>query len=187
MFVGVSLSVNAAHIDELGIEITLVSSDGNGSFSVLYEEYFGADGWMWGGSSWQSNASKTVSASLASGPGTLINPGSFNITFDGITDFNAVETVGFGAGQINTNFINNTSDAARYSSVLNFSIDNFDNTQAYLVNISANDCCYVSGNGGTSFDGQLQFDITQTVPEPATLSIMFLGTIALFRRRFSKK
>jgi hypothetical protein len=187
MFMGMNMSANAGHIDQLGINITLVSSDGNGSFSVLYEEYFGADGWMWNGSSWNSNVTKTVSASLASGTGTIVNPGRFSISFDGITDLNAIETAGFGTSQSNTRFINGTSDAGRYSSILNFSITGFDKSQQYLVDITANDCCYVSGNGSTSFDGQLRFDITQTVPEPATMSIMLLGALGLFRRRFSKK
>jgi hypothetical protein len=188
MLVGMNMSANAGHIDQLGINITLVNSDGNGNFSVLYEQYFGADGWMYSGSSWQATANKSVTASLAAGSGILSNPGTFTTTFNGITDLNAVETAGFGTGQIGTQFINNTSDAARYSSILNFSIAGFDNTQQYLVDISADDCCYVSGNGSTSFDGQLRFDITQviTVPEPTTLGIMLLGVLGLFGRRFIK-
>jgi hypothetical protein len=189
MLFGLNISANAAHIDQLGINITLVSSDGNGNFSVLYQEYFGADGWMWGGSSWQSTYGASISASLATGTGLLSNPGNFTTLFDGLTDLNAIETAGFGVGQVNTHFVNDTSDAARYSAVLDFSITNFDASQSYLVNVSANDCCYVSGSGNTSFDGQLQFDITQVVdvPEPTTLGIMLLGTLGLFGRRFIKK
>lgn len=189
MLFGLNISANAAHIDQLGINITLVSSDGNGNFSVLYQEYFGADGWMWRGSSWDTTYGASISASLATGTGSLSNPGNFTILFDGITDLNAIETAGFGVGQINTHTVNDTSDAARYSAVLDFSIANFDASQPYLVNVSANDCCYVSGSGTTSFDGQLQFDITQVVdvPEPTTLGIMLLGTLGLFGRRFIKK
>jgi len=192
MLVGMNFSANAAHIDELGINITLVSSDGNGNFSVLYEEYFGADGWMWEDNNaglWNSTYGASISASLASGTGTLINPGSFTAIFDGITDLNAIETTGFGTGQISTHFVNDTSDAARYSSTLNFSINGFDKTQEYLVNVSADDCCFVTGSGSTSFDGQLQFDITQVVdvPEPTTFGIMLLGALGIFARRFSKK
>lgn len=192
MLFGLNISANAAHIDQLGINITLVSSDGNGNFSVLYQEYFGADGWMWerdNSGLWNSTYSASLTASLASGTGSLSNPGRFTTLFDGITDLNAIETAGFGVGQINTHFVNDTSDAARYSAVLDFSVANFDASQPYLVNVSANDCCYVSGSGTTSFDGQLQFDITQVVdvPEPTTLGIMLLGTLGLFGRRFIKK
>lgn len=190
MLVGMNMSANAGHIDQLGINITLVSSDGNGSFSVLYQEYFGANGWMWGSDNageWDNTYDASLSASLFAGTGTLSNPGSFTTSFDGLVDFNANETAGFGVGQINSNFVNDLTDAAVYSTVVNYTIAGFDNSQQYIVDIVANDCCYVSGGGSTSFDGQLRFDITQTVPEPATLSIMLLGTIALFRRRFNKK
>ncbi|SEL20431.1 PEP-CTERM protein-sorting domain-containing protein [Colwellia chukchiensis] len=192
MFLGLSFSANAAHIDELGINITLVSSDGNGNFSVLYEEYFGADGWMWGRDNpnlWNADYRASVSASLAQGPGTLSNPGNFFATFDGITDLNANETLGFGTSQINMHFVNDTTDAARYSKILDFTITGFDRTQSYLVDVSANDCCYVVGSGSTSFNGQLQFDITQVVgvPEPTTLGLMLLATFGLFGRQLRKK
>ena len=136
---------------------------------------------------WNATYGATLSSSLFAGTGTLSNPGSFTTSFDGLVDSNAVQTAGFGAGQLNTHFVNGLSDAAVYSAVIYFTITGFDNSQQYIVDIVANDCCYVSGGGGTSFGGQLQFDITQTVPEPATLSIMLLGIIALFRHRFSKK
>jgi hypothetical protein len=190
MLVGMNISANAGHIDQLGINISLVSSDGNGSFSVLYQEYFGADGWMWesdNSNEWATTYNASLTASLFAGPGTLSNPGSFTTSFDGIVDSNAVETTGFGAGQLNTHFVNGLSDAAVYSTVVDYTITGFDKSQQYLVDIIADDCCYVASSGSTSFDGQLRFDITQTVPEPATMGIMLLGTLALFRRRFSKK
>jgi PEP-CTERM motif-containing protein len=196
MLTGLNFSANAAHIDQLGIDISLNSSDGMGNFSVLYREYFGSDGWMWENDNpglWDTtparNGPLTVTSFLAAGPGILSNPGNFTVLFDGLVDMMGVNTPGFGSGQISTQFVNDLSDAALYSTILNFTITGFDNTMSYLVDITANDCCYVSGGGGPSFSGQLRFDPTQVVnpvPEPSTLIIMLIGVFALAGRRYRK-
>jgi hypothetical protein len=174
----------ASHIDELGINITVFSSDGAGNFVLRYDEYFGSDGAAWNGSNWSGFGHPYftgISISIASGPGSLSGSTTVSATFEGLVNSLGNNTAGFGVGQFNTQFVNGTSDAALFTDFMNFSISGFDNTATYLVNVTANDCCFVNTGGGPSFNGQLQFDpsIVVTVPESATLGLFGLGVLGL--------
>lgn len=186
---GFSMPAMAGHIDQLGIKITLNSSDGNGNFSVKFEEFMGSDGWMWGGSQWQNvYTTPGITASIASGPGSINSASSFNLSFMGLVNAAGVATVGFGPGQVFTRYINSLNDAAVYSAIVNFTITGFDNTKQYLVSLSANDCCYVSGGSNVSFDGSLKFDPRQvvTVSAPATFGVMMIAMFGLIVRRMKR-
>ena len=172
----------ATHIDDdLGINISVFSSDGLGNFVLRYDEYFGSDGASWSGSDWSGfghpyNTSITIG--IASGPGSLSGSTSVSATFAGLVNAAGTPTSGFGVGQFNTQFVNDTTDAAVFTDFLSFTITGFDNMATYLIDVSANDCCFVSNqSGGPTFNGQLQFDptIVVTVAEPATLALLGLG------------
>jgi len=178
-------AAQASHIDELGIRITVASSDGLGNFTLRYEEFFGSDGASWNGTNWSGFGhpyNTSFNIALTSGPGTLSPTGFIPVSasFAGLVNSAGIPTPGFGVGQFTTQFVNGLSDAAVFEQLLNFTITGFDSSQTYLVDVSANDCCFVSGNGGPSFDGQLQFDprvVVGQVPEPASMAIWGLGSV----------
>lgn len=181
-----SNSASAGHIDELGINVFIYSNDGAGNFVVQYDEYFGSDGWMWSGGAWTATyAGSPLTYSLDAGPGVLTktSPDPFDTrAFIGLVDAGATPTAGFGAGQINTQFINDLTDAALYSALVSFSIAGYDPNETYLVSIASNDCCFVVGSGGPNFNSQFQFDPRiiiipggGSVPEPIALGLIGLG------------
>jgi len=184
LVLGFSMPAMAGHIDQLGIKITLNSSDGNGNFTVLFQEFMGSDGWMWS-NPWQANYNTPgITASLLSGPGSINDALSFDLDFKGLVNAAGVATAGYGIGQIGTQFVNNVDDAAVYSAIVAFTINGFDKTQQYLVSLKADDCCYVVGDG-VSYDGTLTFDPRAVVgvPAPSTIAIMLLAVFGLLLRR----
>lgn len=194
---------SAAHIDALGIDVSLYSSDGAGNFVLQYDEYFGSDGWMWGGSTWLDSSGGYMTGSYQSGgiannltiTGATVStttPGA-DITFSGLVDALGNETAGFGSGQVNTQYVYDDTEAALYSGLVGYNIFGYDPLLSYTINVIANDCCYVNLSGGPSFNGSLTFDPSvvinpNIVPAPATLALMGLGLVGMgFRARRTQK
>lgn len=186
-------SAQASHIDELFVNITADSSDGAGNFILRYDQYLGSDGSGWTGSAWSgwgATYSTSIGISLTSGPGSLSGSTAVNAVFQGLVDSSGAATAGFGASQFNMQFVNDSTDASLWTDYLSFSIAGFDSSATYLVNVTANDCCVVSGSTPT-FNGTLQFDPRQvfngSVPEPTILALFGFGIAGMgyYRRRKS--
>lgn len=188
---------SASHIDELGYDVSLHSSDGAGNFTIRFREFFGADGGMWTGSTWRSTdlGSPTLTATLELGTGTLSPSGTQNVnnlTFDGLVDSMGVQTAGFGTSQVNTQYVNGTSDAAQYSQLFNFSISGFDATNTYKIEIVGNDCCFVSGGSVPQLNQSIIFDPAvvvdpNVIPTPAAAGACLVGLAAMGLRRARKQ
>jgi hypothetical protein len=110
MLVG-TVAAQATHIDELGINISVVSSDGAGNFVLRYDQYFGADSiTIWNGSQWGNfgtvgactsaadcDYSTSLTINLDSGPGVLSPTGSVPVlpAFQGLVDSTGTHLAGF--------------------------------------------------------------------------------------------
>lgn len=201
----------ASHIDELGVGVSLFSSDGTGGFVVKFEEYFGSNGSSWDGDSWHGLAvtgvdaaatatySTPYTASLTSGPGVL-SPGSGSVPlmFEGLVDSTGTPTAGFGTSQYMTLSVNGPSDASRWGGLLAFSIAGFDASATYAVDITGTDCCFVSGST-PPFPNSITIDPTIVVPppggggpvpEPTSIALFGIGGLAMLvgcRRRRKDK
>lgn len=186
----------ASHIDELGIQIALFSNDGLGNFTLRYDMYFGSDTTTTVGpfnDAFDGNWGQTRNSSLTTSGASITGATSFTMAFQGIVDATGAETAGFGSTQTGK-FVNDGTDAGKYTSFLNYSIDGYDSNLAYLIGVSSNECCFVSGSGTASFNGQFQFDPSiivlppvSGVPEASSIALLGLGLFGLgFTRRKNK-
>ena len=183
----------ATHIDELGINISLFSSDGLGNFTLRYDEYFGTDSTSGVGPApapWDNtttvsglNISETVQGASITG-----DTGSITMDWISLTD-----SAGNLLASTQADNGNGTTDAVLYSAFLTFNIASFDSTLSYLVDVAATDCCYVNTSGGPSFDGLFAFDPSivvlppSGVPEASSIALLGLGLFGLgFTRRKNK-
>lgn len=139
----------------LGINLMLYSSDGLGNFTLRIDEYFTSDmtpsnyeetfgidpttGSPWGGGPWSSIYNEFESGVEPDFYIDNQNPyghmypykvitgdSDFILNFQGIVDFEGNPTSGFGPSQASELFINDATDAAQYSQLINFSISEFD-------------------------------------------------------------
>jgi hypothetical protein len=183
---------SAGHVDQLGMNMSLFSHDGQGNFVIQYDQYMAADGSMWNANtnSWYATYAqpryldKSIHLSVNQGT-TATGRRALDADFMGLVDSTGAHTAGFGSGQINTQFINDLTDAALYTEYKTFSIQNYDASLTYLVSADISICCIQQAGGGNnsaSFAGTFQINPT-TVPIPAAAWLFASGLILVARTK----
>jgi hypothetical protein len=185
-----SQSALANHISPLGIDVSLVSSDGAGNFQIRIDEYMSAYGELWVGDvayagdpapigQWDATSSSpnfsiSMSGASVSGPGTatLGYQGMANASKSMFSNSSTQWAVNFDVDGFAT-------DVAKYSAIVNYSIAGYSPAQAYSITAAVSDCCedvapptLVTAHGSTTFN-------VAAVPVPAAAWLLGSGLLGL--------
>lgn len=184
-------SALASHIDpNLGVSVSLYSSDGAGNFTLKIDEYMSAYGELWVGTlggpgAWDAtfsgpNLSFSVAGASTTGPTT----GTLN--YQGIVDSTGTVfySVPSNTWAVNIDGYGDTTDAAKYSGLFSYQIAGFDSNQTYSLTATVTDCCTdVPPPDLLSATAQLTFNPAvvevAAVPVPAAVWLFGSGLLGL--------
>jgi len=187
-------SALANHINpNLGIAVSLYSSDGAGNFTLQVDEYLSPYGDAWVGAiggpgAWDAtfagpNLAFSVTGATVTGPttGPLGYQGIENNT--GTTFYSVPSTT----WAVNIDANGDTTDAAKYTGRFNYHITGYDPAQTYSLTATVSDCCtdvpppdLIAVQSQTTFNPATEVAPVAAVPVPAAFWLFGSGLYGLF-------
>jgi len=187
-------SALASHIDpNLGVGVSLFSSDGAGNFTLQFDEYMSpyTDAWvgtLGGPGAWDATfSSPNLVFSVTGATITGATTGALN--YQGIVDstgtifYNVPATT----WAVNIDGNGDTTDAAKYSALFSYQITGFDSNLTYSITAAVTDCCAdVPPPDLVSKSAQITFNPSvSSVPVPGAVWLLGSGLIGMLG--FSRK
>lgn len=186
-----SQSALAIHIDpNLGMDVSLYSSDGAGNFTLKIDEYMSAYGELWVGdvsglgAVGQWDATSTSPNFLISLIGASTSgPSTATLNYQGIVDSSkAMFSTSSTQWAVNFDGDGWATDAGKYSQLVSYSIAGFNTNQTYSLTATVSDCCAdVPPPDLLSKQAQVSFTLAP-VPEPGVVWMMGAGLLVLLAR-----
>ena len=184
-------SALANHIDpNLGIDVSLYSSDGAGNFTLKIDEYMSAYGELWVGDvsgpgaigAWDATSTSpnlliSLSGASTSGPSTA------TLNYQGIVDSSkAMFSTSSTQWAVNFDGDGWATDAGKYSQLVSYSIADYNPNQTYSLTATVTDCCTdVPPPDLLSVQSQLTFNpAVAAVPVPAAFWLLGSGLLGMF-------
>ncbi len=183
-----SQSALASHIDpNLGIGVSLFSSDGAGNFTLQVNEYMSAYGDLWigtlgGPGAWDATFSGPNLAFSVTGA-SITGPATGALNYQGIVDTTGTTFYNVPAPTwaVNIDPYGDTTDAAKYTGLFNYHVTGFNPAQTYSLTATVTDCCedvppptLVSAQSHITFNPSVA-----TVPIPAAAWLLGSGLLGL--------
>lgn len=187
-----SQSALANHIDpNLGIGVSLYSSDNAGNFTLKIDEYMSAYGALWTGTVDNGSSSVGNWSSTFSGPNlafsvtgaSVTGPATGTLNFQGIEDTTATNfySVPSTTWAVNFDSFGGTTDTAKYTGLFNYHVTGFNSALTYSLTATVNDCCLdVAPPDMPSASAQTSFTLAPAaVPVPAAAWLLGSGLLGL--------
>lgn len=183
-----SQSALANHISPLGIDVSLVSSDGAGNFQIKIDEYMSAYGDLWVGDvsgpgavgQWDATYSGMPNLLVSFSGASISGASTPTLSYQGMADASK-SMFSSSSTQWAVNFDSNdwATDAAKYSVIVSYSISGYNSAQAYSITAAVNDCCVdVMPPDMPSVHGETSFNVA-AVPVPAAAWLLGSGLLGL--------